>query len=62
MLTVTVRFYLTFGGVLGALLLLMRISFQVGAFKRAFDDHVAQDDKRFASVDADVRELRSRRR
>lgn len=61
MLDVTVRFYVTTGGIAGLAVLLMRISFQVGGFKRAFEEHVKQDDYRFSSHDADIRELRSRR-
>lgn len=62
MLTVTVRFYLTFGGVLSALVLLLRISFTLGGFKRAFEDHIKADQEMFRELGLDVRELRARRR
>lgn len=62
MLDVTVRFYLTFGGVIAIIGLMMRLSYQLGAFKRSFEDHLIQDAKLFEAVDRDVRELRARRR
>jgi hypothetical protein len=62
MLTVAVRFYVTSGGILAALLILLRISFVLGSFKRSFDDHLEADKRMFESLGTDVRELRARRR
>jgi hypothetical protein len=62
MLTVTVRFYVTAGGIAATLLILLRIAFILGGFKKAFEDHLAEDAKLFNRHEADIRELRVKRR
>jgi hypothetical protein len=62
MLTVTVRFYITAGGIASILLVLWRIAFILGGFKQSFESHMEQDEKQFESIDKNIRELRQRRR
>jgi hypothetical protein len=62
MLTVTIRFYLTAGGLVAILAVLLRISWTLGRFRQEFADHIQQDEKAFAEIDKNVRELRARRR
>ena len=69
MLTVTVRFYITAGGITTALLILLRISFTLGALKSTIEQKFKRVDDKFRNVetkfgeqDADIRELRSMRK
>jgi hypothetical protein len=58
MLDVTVRFYITSGGIAAGLLLLWRIAYAVGRIRQAFEDHVQASDARFQQQQTDIRELR----
>jgi hypothetical protein len=62
MLSVTVRFYLTAGGLVSILLVLLRISYTLGRFRQEFSDHLKADEVAFQALTTDVRELRNRRR
>ena len=62
MLTATIRFYVTQSGIVAALLLLARISYTLGRFRQAFDEHLKADQREFTEINADIRELRARRR
>jgi len=62
MFDVTVRFYVTTGGLMAALLLMVRISFQVGRFKQSVEDYIAKTDQKLEEHTTDIRELRARRR
>ena len=65
MLSTTVRFYLTDGLSLTALVTLLRITWRLGQFKQMIESRFKSDDQRFQNIetkfseqDADIRELR----
>jgi len=47
---------------MAALLLMVRISFQVGRFKQSVEDYIAKTDQKLEEHTTDIRELRARRR
>jgi hypothetical protein len=58
MLTVTVRFYISVGGIAAGLILLWRLSWVLSRFVTRFESKVEADEKRFRVIETDVRDIR----
>jgi hypothetical protein len=62
MFTVAIRFYLTSGGILAIIGILLRMTWQTSRMVEAFHHHVKESDEKFADQNGRLTYLERRRR